>query len=183
MLVEVDCGRVSISVAPGITVNPDLAYNIGVTSRGVDLLVLLLTSENTDASIARRLCVSRQTVKNHFTKLLRTLGVNDRTAAICAASNRGIIGFAPTIDQEVTPIGQIGTLREAAAHGLIESFSLQPDCSSLAKGIFADNSFVRFDPVGKVTSGQEDTSVQQRLTELRQQLASFQSMSPDFGIN
>ncbi len=55
-----------------------------------------ITRGKSNKEIARDLSISRQTVKNHMTSILRKLAVNDRTQAAIYALRRGWIRFEDT---------------------------------------------------------------------------------------
>ncbi len=61
-----------------------------LTSREMEILKLI-TKGYSNKEIARELGISRQTVKNHMSSILRKLAVNDRTQAAVLALKRGWI--------------------------------------------------------------------------------------------
>jgi DNA-binding NarL/FixJ family response regulator len=54
-------------------------------------ILTCITKGQTNKEIAQQLGISRQTVKNHMTSILRKLAVNDRTQAAVYALRRGWI--------------------------------------------------------------------------------------------
>jgi len=65
-------------------------FDEGLTSRGMEVLRLLAAGMR-NKEIAAALDISQETVQGHVKKILRTLEVNDRTAAVTVAIRRGII--------------------------------------------------------------------------------------------
>jgi two-component system NarL family response regulator len=65
-------------------------FDEGLTSRGMEVLRLLAAGMR-NKEIAAALDISQETVQGHVKKILRTLEVNDRTAAVTVALRRGII--------------------------------------------------------------------------------------------
>lgn len=61
-----------------------------LSTREMEILKLI-TRGNSNKEIAQLLSISRQTVKNHMTSILRKLAVNDRTQAAVYALRRGWI--------------------------------------------------------------------------------------------
>jgi DNA-binding NarL/FixJ family response regulator len=61
-----------------------------LSPREMDVL-RLIAAGNTNKSIAARLFIAEDTVKNHVTNMLVKLGANDRTHAVTLALKRGII--------------------------------------------------------------------------------------------
>lgn len=66
-----------------------------LSSREMEILKLI-TRGLSNKEIARALGISRQTVKNHMTSILRKLAVNDRTQAAVYALRRGWIRLEDT---------------------------------------------------------------------------------------
>lgn len=65
-------------------------FDEGLTSRGMEVLRLLAAGMR-NKEIAAALDISQETVQGHVKRILRTLEVNDRTAAVTVAIRRGII--------------------------------------------------------------------------------------------
>jgi len=65
-------------------------FDEGLTARGMEVLRLLAAGMR-NKEIAAALDISQETVQGHVKKILRTLEVNDRTAAVTVAIRRGII--------------------------------------------------------------------------------------------
>ena len=61
-----------------------------LSEREIEILCLVATGAS-NKEIAQHLGISRQTVKNHMTSILRKLAVNDRTQAAVYALRRGWI--------------------------------------------------------------------------------------------
>jgi DNA-binding CsgD family transcriptional regulator len=59
-----------------------------LTARHVQVLQLAALGM-TNKLIARKLCISLQTVKNHFTQIYARLGVENRASAVAIAIQRG----------------------------------------------------------------------------------------------
>jgi DNA-binding NarL/FixJ family response regulator len=64
-----------------------------ITARFPGTRVLVLTTYDTDADIAAALFISEAMVKTHLLHTFAKLGVDDRTAAVVAALERGIIAL------------------------------------------------------------------------------------------
>jgi DNA-binding CsgD family transcriptional regulator len=75
-------------VAPGFT--PPPLVGGGVTRRQLEILHLLDHGLST-AQIAHRLGIQLDTVRNHISALLRTLGVHSRLEAVAEGRRRGLI--------------------------------------------------------------------------------------------
>ena len=86
---EVHLGLSSLpaNVAQRLATRP---FDEGLTSRGMEVLRLLAAGMR-NKEIAAALDISQETVQGHVKKILRTLEVNDRTAAVTVAIRRGII--------------------------------------------------------------------------------------------
>jgi two-component system NarL family response regulator len=86
---EVHFGLASLpaNVAQRLGTRP---FDEGLTSRGMEVLRLLAAGMR-NKEIAAALEISQETVQGHVKKILRTLEVNDRTAAVTVAIRRGII--------------------------------------------------------------------------------------------
>lgn len=69
---------------------PDVPSPAGLTTREHEVLSLM-TAGATNAEIARRLHISRFTVKNHVSSILSKLAVSSRTEAVIAALDRGLV--------------------------------------------------------------------------------------------
>ena len=65
-------------------------FDEGLTARGMEVLRLLAAGMR-NKEIAAALDISQETVQGHVKRILRTLEVNDRTAAVTVAIRRGII--------------------------------------------------------------------------------------------
>jgi DNA-binding NarL/FixJ family response regulator len=63
---------------------------VGLTSREIEVL-RLVGAGRTNAEIGRALLISEATVKTHLLRTFGKLGVSDRTAAVTAALERGIL--------------------------------------------------------------------------------------------
>ncbi|BCJ26735.1 response regulator transcription factor [Actinocatenispora sera] len=63
---------------------------VGLTSREIEVL-RLVGAGRTNAEIGRALLISEATVKTHLLRTFGKLGVSDRTAAVTAALQRGIL--------------------------------------------------------------------------------------------
>ncbi|GAA4217402.1 response regulator [Actinocatenispora rupis] len=63
---------------------------VGLTPREIEVL-RLVGAGRTNAEIGRELFVSEATVKTHLLRTFEKLGVSDRTAAVTAALQRGIL--------------------------------------------------------------------------------------------
>lgn len=92
-------GIAAAALAPGL---PEPARDSGEAvasvrplSAGELQLLGMLTGRDTNEDLARRLGVSRNTVKTRLYRLYRKLGVDSRDAAIEAARARGILAPAP----------------------------------------------------------------------------------------
>ncbi len=70
-----------------------------LTPREMEILKLI-TKGYSNKEIARELGISRQTVKNHMSAILRKLAVNDRTQAAVLALKRGWISLAELEERE-----------------------------------------------------------------------------------
>lgn len=66
-----------------------------LTARELDVLRLVARGM-TNQAIARRLHVSEATVKTHLVHTYTKLGVDDRTAAVTTALQRGLISLEPS---------------------------------------------------------------------------------------
>jgi DNA-binding NarL/FixJ family response regulator len=74
-----------------VSAGPDAEFSFQpLSSREMEILKCI-TRGNSNKEIARLLGISRQTVKNHMTSILRKLAVNDRTQAAVYALRRGWI--------------------------------------------------------------------------------------------
>lgn len=73
---------------------PDETFR-ALSSREMEILKLI-TRGLSNKEIAKELGISRQTVKNHMTSILRKLAVNDRTQAAVYALRRGWIRLQDT---------------------------------------------------------------------------------------
>ncbi len=80
-----------ISAAGG---SPDELF-VPLSSREMEILQLIVRGYS-NKEIAHELGISRQTVKNHMTSILRKLSVNDRTQAALYALRRGWIRLQDT---------------------------------------------------------------------------------------
>jgi len=69
--------------------NPEFAFQ-PLSTREMEILTCI-TRGKSNKEIAQQLGISRQTVKNHMTSILRKLAVNDRTQAAVYALRRGWI--------------------------------------------------------------------------------------------
>jgi DNA-binding CsgD family transcriptional regulator len=63
---------------------------VGLTAREIEVL-RLVGAGRTNAEIGRALLISEATVKTHLLRTFGKLGVSDRTAAVTAALERGIL--------------------------------------------------------------------------------------------
>lgn len=86
--------------APAIAAGRAPVASAGVleslTPRQVDALMLAIRGKSNKA-IARDLCVSEGTVKQHLSAAFRVLGVDNRTQAVFAAARLGLAGPAPSV--------------------------------------------------------------------------------------
>lgn len=82
---------------------------IKLSKRQKQILQLLVKGQN-NQEIAAALDLSEHTIKVHFWRLFKRLGVHNRTAAIYYAQTHGLIAFAEPTDNDLIAIGQ------AAAH-------------------------------------------------------------------
>ncbi len=62
----------------------------GLTPREIEVMQLVATGL-TNSQIARELCISEQTVKNHMTSVLDKLQLDDRTQATIYVLYHGVI--------------------------------------------------------------------------------------------
>jgi NarL family two-component system response regulator LiaR len=69
---------------------PDLALDLDLTERELEVLALLVTGLN-NSEIAEKLVVSPSTVKSHVSNILAKFGVASRTEVAVAAVRRGLI--------------------------------------------------------------------------------------------
>jgi DNA-binding NarL/FixJ family response regulator len=60
----------------------------------VEVLGGVMQGESNE-EIARRLFVSRQTIKTHMANVLRKLEARDRAHAVAIALHRGLVDFSP----------------------------------------------------------------------------------------
>jgi DNA-binding NarL/FixJ family response regulator len=65
-----------------------------LTAREVEVLALVAEG-CTNAEAARRLYISEATVKTHLLHIFGKLGVDDRTAAVTRAMERGLLRLPP----------------------------------------------------------------------------------------
>ena len=75
-------------------VSPDEMF-MPLSPREMEILQYI-TRGSSNKEIARALGISRQTVKNHMSAILRKLAVNDRTQAAVLALRRGWIRLQDT---------------------------------------------------------------------------------------
>jgi DNA-binding NarL/FixJ family response regulator len=66
----------------------------GLSPREVEVLGGVMQGESNE-EIARRLFVSRQTIKTHMANVLRKLEARDRAHAVAIALHRGLVDFSP----------------------------------------------------------------------------------------
>ena len=85
--VHVGLSSLPANVAQRLGTRP---FDEGLTARGMEVL-RLLAAGMWNKEIAAALDISQETVQGHVKKILRTLEVNDRTAAVTVAIRRGII--------------------------------------------------------------------------------------------
>ena len=67
---------------------PDSSNYMGLTGRQLEVLGLMMQGKS-NKTICRILDLAEPTVKNHFTAILKTLNVSNRTEAVVAATNHG----------------------------------------------------------------------------------------------
>lgn len=73
---------------------PLSASSPGLSPREVEVLHGVMQGESNE-EIARRLYVSRQTIKTHMANVLRKLEARDRAHAVAIALHRGLVDFSP----------------------------------------------------------------------------------------
>jgi DNA-binding NarL/FixJ family response regulator len=73
---------------------PLAASSPGLSPREVEVLHGVMQGESNE-EIARRLYVSRQTIKTHMANVLRKLEARDRAHAVAIALHRGLVDFSP----------------------------------------------------------------------------------------
>lgn len=97
-----------IQTRPGLASRPVAAMRAATGQRGGpalplstrELAVLDCASQGlSNKQIAAALYVTEQTVKNHFTSVLRKLDVDDRVGAILHAVQRGWVEIGPPLDE------------------------------------------------------------------------------------
>jgi len=78
----------------------DREYRYTPLSRREMEILSLVTGGMNNKEIAHFLDISRQTVKNHMSKVLRKLGADDRTQAAVKALRRGLVRL-----DDLQPVG------------------------------------------------------------------------------